>query len=71
MCSKTQWKSLKSHHVIKLKIHKFKQMSQIYAMFFTVKVTGDVFYNKQYSQGVNHLKTIKFYINRVLTSLYC
>ena len=52
-------------------IHKIRQMSQIYIMFFTVKLTTHVFYNKQYSQGAIDLKTIKLYIIRVLTSLYC
>ena len=66
MWSKTQWKSLKSHHVIKLKIEKNKQLSQNYAMFFIVNLTIHVFDNKQYLQGAIELKT-----NRVFTCLYC
>mgnify|MGYP000344267412 CR=1 FL=1 len=42
---------LKYRHVIKLKIHKIKQMKEFYTMFFIVKITPRVFYSKQYSQG--------------------
>ena len=39
MFLKTQWKSLKSHLVIKLKFHEFKLVSHIYANFLNVNLT--------------------------------
>ena len=39
MCSKTQWKSLKYHHLLNLKIHKFRQMEGFYTMFLIIKIT--------------------------------
>ena len=43
MFLKTQWKSLKSHLVIKLKFHEFKLVSHIYANFLNVNLTIHVF----------------------------
>ena len=71
MCSKTRWKGLKSHHVVKLKIQKIKQMSQTYAMFFIIYWTSHVLDNNKYLKGAIKLKRIKLYINRVFTCLYC
>ena len=46
MCTKTQWKSLKSHHFIKLWIHKIWQISLIYAMLNYHKKNNSCFWQQ-------------------------
>ena len=67
--AKIRWKSLKFHHFINLKIHKFWQNTKTYIVYFFMEMTAIVYCDKQSSQGTIDFKTSNLYINQVLTSL--